>query len=160
MKSIFPAAIDGNLLKLVHLSNGFHMVDGAKPLAVSDVFKAEACIVSVVNANEGKIIKVKGFIYCQGECIIEVVSSFLYHECFLDYKNTFDTTKEPDYLVPFQSDVGVGVFQFKEWFKWKNESSLLQAGASLIFCIQSQVSFKDRTAYPNVLVFGDIFIKN
>ncbi|KAJ7808682.1 hypothetical protein B0H14DRAFT_3761317 [Mycena olivaceomarginata] len=32
MKSIFPSSIDGDLLKLVHLSNGFRMVDGAKPL--------------------------------------------------------------------------------------------------------------------------------
>ena len=42
MKSIFPAAIDGDLLKLVHLSNGFRMVDGVKPLVVGDVCKAEA----------------------------------------------------------------------------------------------------------------------
>ena len=42
MKSIFPAAIDGDLLKLVHLSNGFRTVDGAKPLAVSDICKAAA----------------------------------------------------------------------------------------------------------------------
>ena len=25
-----------------------------------------------------------------------VVSSFLYHGCFIDYTNTFDTTEEPD----------------------------------------------------------------
>jgi hypothetical protein len=41
-----------------------------------------------------------------------------------------------------------------------DESSPLQAGASLIFRIQSQVSFKDRTAYRNVSVSGDIFVKN
>lgn len=34
MKSNFPDAIDGDLLKHVHLSNAFRMVDGAKPLAV------------------------------------------------------------------------------------------------------------------------------
>ena len=59
MKSIFAAAIDGDLLKLVHLSNGFRMVDGAKPLAVGDVCKAEARIISIINASEGKIVKVK-----------------------------------------------------------------------------------------------------
>ena len=32
--------------------------------------------------------------------------------------------------------------------------------SSLIFCIQSQVSFKDKTAYHNVSVSGDIFIQN
>ena len=32
MRSIFPTTIDGNLLKLVHLSNGFRIVGVAKPL--------------------------------------------------------------------------------------------------------------------------------
>jgi len=64
MKSIFPAAIDGDLLKLVDLSNGFRMADSAKPLAVGDVCKVEAHIISVVNASEAKIIK--GFVYRQG----------------------------------------------------------------------------------------------
>ena len=160
MKSIFPAAIDGDLLKLVHLSNGFRMVDGAKPLAVGDVCKAEARIISVINASEGKIIKVKGFVYRQGQRVIEVVSSFLYRGCFSDYDNTFDTTEEPDYVVPLRSDVDMGVLQSKEWFGWENESSPPLAGTSLIFRIQSQVSFKDRTVYRNVSVSGDIFIRN
>ena len=136
------------------------MVDGAKPLAVGDVCKAEARIISVINANEGKIVKVKGFVYRQGQRVIEVVSSFLYRGRFSDYENTFDTTEEPDYVVSFQSDADVGVLQSKEWFEWENESSPLLAGTSLIFRIQSQVSFKDRTAYRNVSISGDIFIKN
>jgi hypothetical protein len=41
MKAIFPVATDGDLLKLVYLSNGFHIVSGAKPLQVGDVFKAK-----------------------------------------------------------------------------------------------------------------------
>ena len=108
MKSIFPAAIDGDLLKLVHLSNGFRMVDGARLLADGDVCKAEARIISVINASEGKIVKVKGFVYRQGQRVIEVVSSFLYRGRFSDYENTFDTTEEPNYVVPIQSDADVG----------------------------------------------------
>ena len=158
--SIFPAAINGDLLKLDHLSNGFRMVDGVKPLAVGDVCKAEVRIISIINANEGKIVMVKGFVYRQGQRIIEVVSSFLYRGHFSDYKNTFDTTEEPDCVVPLQSDADVGVLQSKEWFKWENESSPLLAGTSLIFRMQSQVSFKDWTAYRNVSVSGDIFVKN
>ena len=156
MKSIFPAAIDGDLLKLVHLSNGFRMVDGAKPLAVGDVCKAEARIVSVINASEGKIVKVKGHVYREGQPVIEVVSSFLYRGRFTDYENTFDTTEEPDYSVHLENDAAVGVLQSKEWFEWDNPSSPLVAGTTLIFRIQSQVAFKDRTNYRNVLVTGDL----
>lgn len=160
MKSIFPTAIDGDLLKLVHLSNGFRMVDGAKPLQVGDVCKAEARIISVINANEGKTVKVKGYVYRRGERVIEVVSSFLYRGRFTDYENTFETTEEPDYSVPLETDAAVGVLQSKEWFEWENESKPLVAGTSLIFRIQSQVSFKDRGIFKNVSISGDIFIRN
>ncbi|TFK33214.1 fatty acid synthase [Crucibulum laeve] len=160
MKSIFPASIDGDLLKLVHLSNGFRMVEGAKPLQVDDVCKAEARIISVVNASEGKIVKVKGYVYRDTQPVIEVVSAFLYRGRFTDYENTFDTTEEPDYLVPLATDADVGVLQSKEWFEWLNDSSPLLAGTSLIFRIQSQVSFKNKTAYKNVSVSGDVFVRN
>ncbi|KAF8907276.1 fatty acid synthase [Gymnopilus junonius] len=160
MKSIFPAAIDGDLLKLVHLSNGFRIVDGASPLAVGDICKAEASIISVINAPEGKIVKVKGYVYRQGQRVIEVVSAFLYRGRFTDYENTFDTTEEPDYSVLLENDAAVGVLQSKEWFDWENTSSPLLAGTTLIFRIQSQVAFKDRTNYRNVSVTGDIFVRN
>ncbi|PPQ94469.1 hypothetical protein CVT25_001102 [Psilocybe cyanescens] len=160
MKSIFPAAIDGDLLKLVHLSNGFRMVDGAKPLAVGDICKAEARIISVINAPEGKTVKVKGYVYRQGQRVIEVVSAFLYRGRFSDYENTFDTTEEPDYSVELENDAAVGVLVSKEWFEWENAASPLLAGTSLIFRIQSQVSFKDRTTFRNVSVTGDVFVRN
>lgn len=160
MKSIFPATIDGDLLRLVHLSNSFRMVEGAKPLQVGDICRPEARIVSVTNSNEGKIVKVKGHCYRNDQPVIEVVSSFLYRGRFVDYENTFDTTEEPDYLVPLETDADVGVLQSKEWFEWDDDSSPLVAGTSVIFRIQSQVSFKDKTAYRNVSVTGDIFVRN
>jgi fatty acid synthase subunit alpha, fungi type len=160
MKSIFPGAIDGDLLKLVHLSNSFRMVEGAKPLQVGDICRPEARIVSVINSNEGKIVKVKGHCYRNDQPVIEVVSSFLYRGRFVDYENTFDTTEEPDYLVHLESDADVGVLQSKEWFEWDDMSPSLLAGTSLIFRIQSQVSFKDKTTYRNVSVSGDIFVRN
>jgi fatty acid synthase subunit alpha, fungi type len=108
MKSIFPTTTDGDLLKLVHLSNGFRMVDGAKPLQVGDVCKAEARIVSVTNTDAGKVVKVKGCVYRAGKPLIEDVSAFLYHH-FTDYENTFETTEEPDYLVDLPDNAAVEV---------------------------------------------------
>jgi fatty acid synthase subunit alpha len=73
MKSIFPGAIDGDLLKLVHLSNSFRTVEGAKPLQVGDICRPEARIVSVTNSSEGKIVKVKGHCYRNNQPVIEVI---------------------------------------------------------------------------------------
>jgi len=160
MQALFPASINGDLLKLVHLNNGFKMIEGASPLMVGDVCKSEARMISVVNAPEGKIVKVKGHIYRDGQPIMEVVSSFLYRGRFTDYENTFETTEEPDYLVLVETDAEVGVLQSKVWFTWENESSPLLAGTSLIFRIQSSVSFKARGVFRNVSVTGDIFVRN
>ncbi|KAG6910835.1 hypothetical protein DXG01_007150 [Tephrocybe rancida] len=160
MKSIFPADIDGDLLKLVHMSNGFRMVNGARPLQVGDVCKAKARIVSVTNTDAGKVVKVKGHVYRGEEQVIEVVSAFLYRGRFTDFENTFETTEEPDYAVLLETDAAVGVLQSKEWFEWDDESTPLLAGTSLIFRIQSQVSYKDKTSFRNVTVSGDIFVRN
>jgi hypothetical protein len=160
MKSIFPAATDGDLLKLIHLSNSFRMIEGAKALQVGDIGRPEARIVSVTNFSEGKIVKVKGNCCRNNQPVIEVVSSFLYRGRFVDYENTFDTTEEPDYLVHLESDADVGVLPSNEWFEWDDMSPLLLAGTSLVFCIQSQVSFKDKTAYGNIPVSSDIFVRN
>ncbi|KAJ7200860.1 acyl transferase domain-containing protein [Mycena pura] len=97
IKSIFPASINGDLLKLVHLSNGFRKVEGAKPLQVGDVCKAEATIVSVVNTDAGKVVKVKGHVFRAGKPVIEVISSFLYRGRFTDYENMFETTDKTSY---------------------------------------------------------------
>lgn len=136
------------------------MVEGAKPLQVGDVCKAEARIASVTNSNEGKIVKVKGHVYRDSEPVIQVVSAFLYRGRFTDYENTFETTEEPDYLVPLENDAHVGVLQSKEWFEWSDPAQPLLAGTSLIFRIQSQFSFKDRVSYKDVMVTGDVFVRD
>jgi fatty acid synthase subunit alpha, fungi type len=82
------------------------MVEGARHLQVGDRCKAEAHIVSIVNNDSGKVI---GHIYRDGVPVIEVVSSFLYRGRFSDYKNTFDTTGEPEYLFELKGDADVGV---------------------------------------------------
>jgi fatty acid synthase subunit alpha len=89
-----------------------------------------------------------------------VVSSFLYRGRFTDYENTFETTEEPDYLIQLPDDAAVGVLQSKEWFEWDDESTPLQAGTGLIFRVQSQVTFKDKTSYRDVSVSGDIFVRD
>ena len=110
--------MDGDLLKLINLSNGFRMIEGARPLQVGDVCKAEARIVSVTNTNEGKVVKVKGRVYREGKAVIEVISAFLYRGRFVDYHNTFETTEEPDYMVDLSGNAAVGVLQSKDWFEW------------------------------------------
>jgi len=101
------------------------MAEGAGPLQVGDVCRAEARIASVMNTDAGKVVNVKGHVYREDKPVIEVVSSFIYRGRFTDYENTFETTKEPDYLIQLLDDAAVGVLQWKEWFEWDDESTPL-----------------------------------
>lgn len=160
MKAIFPALIDGDLLKLVHLSNGFRMVEGQKPLRAGDVCRAEAHIVSVINNDSGKIVKVKGNVIRDGKPVVQVISSFLYRGRFSDYENTFEIIEEPDYIVDVKNDAAVGVLQSKEWFQWEDDSKPLKAGTGLIFRLKSEVTYKDKAHYSSVTVSGDVFVRD
>ncbi|KAI6168120.1 hypothetical protein EDD17DRAFT_746406 [Pisolithus thermaeus] len=160
MKAIFPPVIDGDLLKLVHLSNGFRLLPGAKPLEDGDACIADARITSVKNTDAGKVVQVRGHVYRDGQRIIEVTSSFLYRGRFLDFENTFETVNEPDYVVELSNDAAVGVVQSKEWLSWEDESQPAKAGMTLVFRVRSEVTFKDKTSYRDVCVTGDVFLRD
>ena len=160
MKAIFPSPVNCDLLKLVHLSNGFRLLEGATPLKAGDVCKAEARIIAISNSDAGKTVKVKGFVTRGSERVIEVVSSFLYRGRFDDYENTFEILEEPDYVVELPNEATVGVLQSKEWFEWDDETKPLQAGTTLVFRVRSEVTYRNKTCYKAVNVSGDVFIRD
>ena len=160
MQSIFPDSVDGDLLNLVHLSNGFRMVPQAGLLQVGDVCRAEAKIVSVTNSDVGKTVKVKGTVLRAGKPVIEVTSAFLYRGRFIDYDNTFELVEETDYLVEIKTDADIGVLQAKEWFEWDDATAPLRPGVSLIFKTQSKLTYKDKSTFSAVTVTGAAYIRN
>ena len=160
MKAIFPSAIDGDLLKLVHLSNGFKMIPGSKPLKAGDVCRAEAQVVAVVNGDSGKTVRVSGRVLCDGNPVMEVQSAFFFRGRFTDYEHTFETIDEPDYTVELITDADVGVLLSKDWFEWADESKPLAAGTRLIFRLRSEVTYKDKVNYRSVAVAGDVLVRD
>ncbi len=160
MKAIFPDAIDGDLLKLVHLSNGFRMLDGVSPLSVGDVCTAEARVVSVINNDSGKVVKVKGYVVRSGEPVIEVTSAFLYRGRFVDYQNTFELVDEVDYVLDLKTETDIGVLQSKEWFQWDDDSVPLEEGTSLTFRLKSEMKYKDKTTLSALACTGAAFVRS
>ncbi|KAG8905251.1 3-oxoacyl-[acyl-carrier-protein] synthase [Tulasnella sp. 403] len=160
MKAIFPDAIDGDLLKLVHLSNGFRILPDERPLQAGDVCNAEARIISVTNTDSGKAVRVKGNVLRAGKPVIEVTSSFLYRGAFTDYPNTFEIVDESPYAVELKDQAAVAVLQEKEWFEWDDPTKPLLPGTRLIFHLQSDYTYKDKATYSEVAVEGKIFVRN
>jgi fatty acid synthase subunit alpha len=161
MKAIFPSTIDGDLLKLVHLSNGFKVVPGARTLNAGDVCQAVAKVTAVVNGGAGKTVRVQGYVLCEGNPVMEVESAFLYRGRFTDFENTFEVIEEPDYIVELATDADVGVLKSKgDWFHWDDDSKPLLPGTSLVFRLKSEVTYKDAVNYRSVSVTGDVFVRN
>lgn len=160
MKAIFPSDIDGDLLNLVHLSNGFRIVDGVQPVRAGDKCTAEARVVSVTNSDSGKTVKVKGYVLRQGEPVIEVTSSFLYRGQFRDFDKTFEINDETDYAVEMTKSTEVGVLQSKPWFEWDDDSVPLDVGSNLIFKTRSELRYKDKSVFSSVKVTGAAFVRS
>ncbi|GAM91484.1 hypothetical protein ANO11243_095350 [Dothideomycetidae sp. 11243] len=154
-KPIFPRTIDGDLLKLVHLSNGFRMIPGATPLKKGDVLDTTAEINAVINQDSGKMVEVCGTITRDGQPVMEVTSQFLYRGHYTDFENTFQRKIEKPMQVHLATTKDVAVLQSKEWFQM-DDPSINLLGQTLTFRLQSLVRYKNKTIFSSVQTQGQV----
>jgi fatty acid synthase subunit beta len=157
-KPIFPRTIDGDLLKLVHLSNGFRMLPGAEPLKKGDEVETTAQINAVINQDSGKMVEVCGTITREGKPVMEVTSQFLYRGAYTDYENTFQRKKETPMQIHLATSKDVAVLRSKEWFSLDEPAQEL-LGQTLTFRLQSLVRFKNKTVFSSVETRGQVLLE-
>lgn len=156
-KPIFPRKIDGDLLKLVHLSNGFRMMPGAEPLKKGDQVETTAQINAVVNQDSGKMVEVCGTITRDGEAVMEVTSQFLYRGVYTDFENTFQRKVETPMQVHLATAKDVAVLKSKEWFVMEGDEDLV--GQTLVFRLQSLIRFKNKNVFSSVETRGQVLLE-
>jgi fatty acid synthase subunit beta len=157
-KPIFPRNIDGDLLKLVHLSNGFRMLPGAEPLKKGDEVETTAQINAVINQDSGKMVEVCGTITREGLPVMEVTSQFLYRGAYTDFQNTFQRKRETPMEIHLATSKDVAVLRSKEWFNFDEpEYDLL--GKTLTFRLESLIRFKNNTVFSNVETSGQVLME-
>ncbi|KAK9765807.1 fatty acid synthase alpha subunit Lsd1 [Basidiobolus ranarum] len=159
IKTIFPKIIDGDLLRLVHLSNGFRLIDGASLLKRGDVVDTVSEIEAIVNTESGKMVEAKGVVIRDNKPIMEVTSKFLYRGNFTDYENTFQKIAETPVRVAVQTEKDIAVLKSKEWMNWEENAPELTPGAEIIFRLNSLLKFKNKTLYSSVLTTGTVTMK-
>ncbi|KAF8857680.1 fatty acid synthase-like protein subunit beta [Acephala macrosclerotiorum] len=157
-KPIFPRTIDGDLLKLVHLSNGFRMLPGATPLMKDDEVETTARINAVINQDSGKMVEVCGTITRDGEAVMEVTSQFLYRGAYTDFENTFQRKTETPMQVHLATSKDVAVLRSKEWFSLDEPDHEL-LGQTLTFRLQSLVRFKGKNVFSHVETRGQVLLE-
>lgn len=158
MKAIFPKCVDGDILKLVHLSNAYAMLPGSTPLKVGDKVSSDAEIISVVNGPTGKTVKVVGTIYRDGDAVMQVTSAFFYRGVYNDFENTFEKTEETPAQVTISSAKDAAVLKSKEWFHLEDGVDLLNK--SLIFRLKSVYKFKSADVYSFVSTSGSVYYES
>ena len=158
IKPIFPRVIDGDLLRLVHLSNAFRMLPGAEPLKKGDVVHTTAEVNAVINQDSGKMVEVCGTITRDGQPVMEVTSQFLYRGDYKDFENTFQRTIEMSMQVTLSSPKDVAVLRSKEWFKLDEPDTDL-LNKTLMFRLQSFVRFKNKTVFSSVQTTGEVLLE-
>jgi fatty acid synthase subunit beta len=157
-KAIFPRTIDGDLLKLVHLSNGFRMIPGAEPLKAGDEVETTSQINAVVNQASGKMVEVCGTITRQGKPVMEVTSQFLYRGSYTDFENTFQRKEETPMEVTLATSKDVAVLRSKEWFH-VDEPDVDLLGQTVTFRLQSLIHFKNETLFESVETVGQVLLE-
>ena len=155
IKAIFPETVDGDLLKLVHLSNGYRMIPGASLLQEGDLISTTAVIKSVVNQPTGKVVEVVGTLSRDGKPVMEVTSSFFYRGNYSDFENTFQKVTDPVYEMRINSPKDIAVLRSKEWFQLDDEDIDL-LGKTLTFATETQVTFKSANVFASVECVGPI----
>ncbi|KAI9167201.1 Fatty acid synthase subunit beta [Paramyrothecium foliicola] len=159
-KPIFPRTIDGDLLKLVHLSNQFRMLPGAEPLKKGDEVSTTAQINAVINQESGKMVEVCGTIVRDGEAVMEVTSQFLYRGVYDDYQNTFQRKIETPMQLHLATTKDLAVLRSKQWFdldELPNQIDLL--GQTLTFRLQSLMRYKNKDVFSSVQTRGQVLLE-
>ena len=157
-KPIFPRSIDGDLLKLVHMSNGFRMMPGAEPLKQGDVVNTTAQINAVINRDSGKLVEVSGTIKRKGKPVMVVTTQFLYRGAYSDFDNTFERKDETPMQLHLGSSKDVAVLQSKEWFNME-EPNISLLNQTLTFRLQTLVHFKSKTVFSSVETIGEVLLE-
>ncbi|VVT56943.1 uncharacterized protein SAPINGB_P005430 [Magnusiomyces paraingens] len=158
IKAIFPKVIDGDILKLVHLSNSFNMIPGAEPLKEGDNVISKAILKSVVNQETGKVVSVTGVISREGKPVMEVTSEFFYRGDYNDFENTFERKSEAPIQISLQTPKDVAVLCSKEWFQLDNTDIEL-LGQTLTFRTESFVKYKNNTVFSSVETTGQVLLE-
>ncbi|KAL8728265.1 MAG: hypothetical protein Q9166_005505 [cf. Caloplaca sp. 2 TL-2023] len=157
-KPIFPRAIDGDLLKLVHLSNGFRMVPGAEMIKKGDVLATTAQINAVVNQESGKMVEVMGTITRDSKPVMVVTTQFLYRGAYTDYEKTFQRKDETPMQIHLATSKDVAVLRSKEWF-CMDDPEIELFNKTLTFRLQSLVHFKNKTVFSRVETIGQVLLE-
>ncbi|KAK9765666.1 fatty acid synthase alpha subunit Lsd1 [Basidiobolus ranarum] len=158
-KTIFAQEFDTDITRLVHMRNGFEILDAKNPMKVGDTIYTESTISAVVNLESGKMIEVSGHVYREGKEIMRVKSQFLCRGKFDDYHMTFRKRDEPVTRITMESENDAVALASRSWLKCY-EGCTIQAKRTYVFRLRTEEYFSDRHSFAKVTTIGELFEVN
>lgn len=150
--------IDGDLLRLVHLSNTFEYCEGASTLRVRDVVTSQSHVKAVRIEEAGKYVVIQAQIERLGKPVMIVTSTFLFKGRYDDFSSTFRHAREPDMVLEVTSAHDEAILRDREWFLLY-DSSLSLVGMSLLFRLQTRITWKNSKVFRDMHVKGTVLAK-
>ena len=154
--ALLQSPVQGDLLKLVHLSNSFELASGADLLRVGEHLHAEASIRAIRIEDSGKIVEIACKISREDVNILTLLSRFLFRGRFDDFESTFDRKLEPDVEVTLSSPQEVAVLASKLWFQMTAENVEL-VDSTLLFRLETFTRYQSKGVFSGVQTTGAVF---
>ncbi len=123
LQTLMDPDIDGDILKLVHLSNSFEPVS-SEPIRVGDVVESEMRILEIENSATGKRIKVEGAVTRDGQPAVKIVSEFFIRGNFSKEDLVSSKKSSTQKTVALGDEASVMVLQSKPWLTLNDGVSL------------------------------------
>lgn len=154
-------SVEGDLLRLVHLSNKFQMLSGAKPFKAGDEVGSSAAVTAVLIQDSGKLVEIACTITHAGIPVQEITSQFLYRGSYSDFSETFHAETIPPIELSLDSATQVDLITSKKWFRQKGIEShrTILVGRKLIFKLKNFVSFETKSTYASIRTIGKVFVE-
>ncbi|KAJ3255887.1 3-oxoacyl-[acyl-carrier-protein] synthase [Boothiomyces macroporosus] len=159
IQALFAKEIDADLLKLVHLSNSFNLLNSNDNLKIGDKISIAAKIASIRINETGKVVKVVGTLSKGTKDIMQVSSEFMFRGKYTDYDQCFDEVVEEPYLLTIKNKKDHDILMSKSWFVWLEELKPLLYDTDLIFRLSSRYEYSDSTTLSKLVCKGDVFIQ-
>ncbi|KAH7122772.1 acyl transferase domain-containing protein [Dendryphion nanum] len=159
-KSIMKALllVQGDLLKLVHLSNKFRMYDGVTPLQVGDNTESHARVTSVSIGDTGKTVEVCATITRDDVPVMDVVSEFFYRGTYTNFSECFTTRKEDLREVQFGSASLANLLLSKEWITFHESLEVDElAEKTLVFELETFSALKSKAVHSHIHTTGKVY---
>ncbi|PYH93829.1 putative fatty acid synthase subunit beta [Aspergillus ellipticus CBS 707.79] len=123
---------EGDLLKLVHLSNSFQLAPGEAPLQIGDVVDVSASVQAVVTDDRGKEIQVVAQLKREDRLAMSITSAFFIRGAFGDTHECFRATDEPELILFSITAIDDALLRDRDWFDLDYPASSL-VGETLAF---------------------------